>query len=109
MHLLLAPLCRVLEMRNVKCVLVLGGAEPPLFYLGLEAWCSLALLNKVNGEHQHRSVLFDIAALYSTFSVQAVHYGSALFLFYATMGTMNKVICMRGACQGKPLSYRTGF
>ena len=95
-------------MRNVKCVLVLGGAEPPSFSWGWRnaAQCSLALLNKVNGEHQSWSVLFDITALSSAFAVQAVHYGAALFLFNATMGRMNKVICMQGVCQEKPLSFK---
>lgn len=90
-------------MRNVKCVLVLGGAEPPSFSWGQKntAQCSLALLNKVNGEHQSWSVLFDITALSSALAVQAVHYGSALFFFYATMGRMNKVICMHAVCVKK--------
>lgn len=94
-------------MRNVKCVLVLGGAEPPSLSWGWKnaAQCSLALLNKVNGEHQSWSVLFDITALSSVFAVQAVHYDSALFLLYATVGRANKVICM----QGVPLSYRARF
>lgn len=95
----------------MKCVLVLGGAEPPSFSRDWKntAQRSLALLNKVNGEHQSWSVLFDITALSSAFAVQAVHYGSALFLFYATEGRKNKVIHMQGVCQEKPLSYRTRF
>lgn len=98
-------------MRNVKCVLVLGGAEPPSLSWGWKntAQRSPALLNKVNGEHQSCSVLFDITALSSECAIQAVHYGPALFLFYATVGRMNKVICMQGGCQEKPLSYRMRF
>lgn len=54
------------------------------------------LLNKVNGEHQSRSVRFDITALSSAFSLQAAHYGSTLFLFNAAMGRIIKVICVKG-------------
>lgn len=84
-------------------MLVLGGAEPPSFSWVWKniAQCSLARLNKVNREHQSCSVLFDITALSSAFSVQAVHYGSALFLFYATMGSVNKVIWMQRVCVKK--------
>lgn len=87
-------------MRNVKCALALGGAEPPSYSRGWKstARCSLALLNKVKGEHQSRSVLFDIAALSSTLALQAALYGGALFLFYATTGRTNKAMRMQGVC-----------
>lgn len=35
------------------------------------------------------------------FAVQAVHYGGALFVFYATVGRVNEAICMQRACVEK--------
>lgn len=74
-------------MRNVKRVLVLGGAEPPS---SSRVWsCSIKLTESI------RAAPSDWVLL--PFLLRAAHYASALFLFNAAVGRMIKVICMKGA------------
>lgn len=97
----------------MKCVLVLGGAEPPSVSWGAGGaqhsvvWhCSIKLTESIKAALSYLTPLpFPLA-----FAVQAVHYGSALFLFYATVGTTNKVISMQGSVSRKaPLVTGRGF